>query len=205
MNPTTRFVALALVAALFTLAPPLFATDHGDPSETLRKDVVTRQGNPLTLRGSEIKAGEKAPDFTLIDRKMAPVSLSDYDGKVRIITVFPSIDTDVCPFQVRRFNEEAAKLENVQIIAVSVDLPFALNRFCAAEGIDQIITLSDHRETDFGLKYGFLIDEVRLLARGTVIVDKDGVVRYVEYVGEITEEPDYDQAIKVARELTGDA
>ena len=205
MNPVIRFAILALLAALFTLAFPVFAADHGDSSQTLRKDVVTRQGNPLTLRGNAIKVGEKAPDFTLVDREMAPVSLSDYDGKVRIITVFPSIDTEVCPFQVHRFNQEAAKIENVQIIAISVDLPFALNRFCAAEGIDRIVTLSDHRETDFGLKYGFLIDEVRLLARGTVIVDKDGVVRYVEYVGEITEEPNYDRAIKVAQELTGDA
>jgi thiol peroxidase len=179
--------------------------DTGDASTVLRKDVVTMKGNPLTLRGQEIKVGDKAPDFTALNTKMQPVSLSDYVDKVRIITVYPSVDTEVCPFQVRRFNQEAAQLPEVQILAVSVDLPFALDRFCAAEGIGNIVTLSDHRTTDFGLKYGFLIDEMRLLTRGTVIVDRDGVVRYVEYVNEVTQEPNYEKALEVARSLSSEA
>jgi thiol peroxidase len=115
--------------------------------------------------------------------------------------VFPSIDTKVCSAQTRRFNQEASKLENVQILTISMDLPFALDRFCAAEGIDNVVTLSDYREREFGLIYGFLCDETRLLARGTVVIDKDGVVRYVEFVPELGSEPNYDQAIAEAKKL----
>jgi thiol peroxidase len=204
MNPKTKILLIVTAAAVLSVVTTLVPAQSVDTAEILRADVVTMKGNPLTLRGPETKVNEKAPDFTLIDRKMQPVSLADYAGKVRIITVFPSVDTAVCPLQVRRFNEVASRLDDVQILAVSVDLPFALDRFCAAEGIDNLVTLSDHRTTDFGLKYGFLIDEMRLLARGTVIIDKAGVVRYVEYVGEITEEPDYDQAIEAARALLGE-
>lgn len=195
----------ATMVACLGFVAVAFGADTGEGSATLRKDVVTAKGNPLTLRGQEIKVGDKAPDFTALNTKMKPVSLNDYSDKVRIITVFPSVDTEVCPFQVRRFNQEAAQLSEVQILAVSVDLPFALDRFCAAEGIDNIVTLSDYRTTDFGLKYGFLIDETRLLARGTVIVDRDGVVRYVEYVNELTQEPDYEKALEVARTLAEQA
>jgi len=166
-----------------------------------RTGIITFGGNPLTLAGTEIKVGAKAPDFYALNSKLEPVKLSAFEGKVRIISVFPSIDTPVCAAQTRRFNVEAAKLENVQILTVSCDLPFALGRFCAAEGIDKEITLSDHMALDFGLKYGFAIDELRLLSRGIVVVDKEGVVKHVEYVKEITEEPDYDSAIKAANEL----
>jgi len=166
-----------------------------------RTGVITFGGNPLTLVGTETKVGDKAPDFYALNSKLAPVKLSDFDGKVRIISVFPSIDTPVCAAQTRRFNVEAANLGDVQILTVSCDLPFALGRFCAAEGIDKELTLSDHKELDFGLKYGFAIDELRLLARGIVVVDKEGVVQHVEYVKEIADEPDYETAIKVAREL----
>ncbi len=166
-----------------------------------RTGVITFKGNPLTLAGDETKVGTKAPDFYALNNKLEPVKLSDFNGKVRIISVFPSIDTPVCAAQTRRFNVEAANLGDVQILTVSCDLPFALGRFCAAEGIDKEITLSDHKELDFGLKYGFVIDELRLLARGVVVVDKAGVVKYVEYVKEVTDEPDYDSAIKAAREL----
>lgn len=205
MSSKTKILLIVTTAAVLSLVTTLLPAQSTDSAEILRTDVITMKGNPLTLRGPQIKVNEKAPDFTLVDRKMMPVSLADYAGKVRIITVFPSVDTDVCPLQVRRFNEEASQLDDVQILAVSVDLPFALNRFCAAEGIDNLVTLSDHRTTDFGLKYGFLIDELRLLTRGTVIVDKAGMVRYVEYVGEVTEEPDYEQAIKAAQALLGEA
>ena len=166
-----------------------------------RTGVITFKGNPLTLAGAEIKVGAKAPDFYALSNTLAPVKLSDFDGKVRIISVFPSIDTPVCAAQTRRFNVEAANLGDVQILTLSCDLPFALGRFCAAEGIDKEITLSDHKELDFGLKYGFVIDELRLLARGVIVVDKAGVVKYVEYVKEVTDEPDFDSAIKAAREL----
>lgn len=166
-----------------------------------RKGVITFGGNPLTLAGTEIKVGDKAPDFYALNSKLEPVKFSDFKGKVRIISVFPSIDTPVCAAQTRRFNVEAANLGDVQILTVSCDLPFALGRFCAAEGIDKEVTLSDHLALDFGLKYGFAIDELRLLSRGVVVVDKKGVVQYVEYVKEITEEPDYDSAIKAVNEL----
>lgn len=167
-----------------------------------RSDVVTFKGEAVTLVGAEAKVGEKAPNFTALNTDMAPVSLDDYAGKIRIITSFPSVDTGVCSAQARRFNEEAANLgDDVVILTISADLPFALKRFCGAEGIENAITLSDHRNLDFGMKYGFVMEEMRLLARGTVVVDTDGIVRYVEYVDEITTHPDYDAAIAVAKEL----
>lgn len=162
---------------------------------------ITSKGNPLTLLGEEIKVGDKAPDFTVLSAGLAPVKLSDYDGKVRVIAIYPSIDTGVCQAQNRRFNAEASNLGDAVILSVSCDLPFAQSRFCAAEGLDKVITLSDHKDVDFGTKYGFLIKELRLLARGTVIVDKDGIVKYVEYVPEISTEPNYEAAIQAVKEL----
>ena len=164
-------------------------------------EKVTFAGNPVTLVGEEIKVGQKAPEFTVIGADLNPVKLSDYAGKVVVIAVYPSIDTGVCAAQNHRFNAEADKLGDAVVLSVSCDLPFAQKRFCGAEGLDNIVTLSDHRDTDFGLKYGFLIKELRLLARGTVILDKDGTVKYVEYVSEITNEPDYDAALKVVKEM----
>lgn len=163
--------------------------------------IITFAGNPLTLLGEMIKPGDKAPDFTVSANDLKPVKLSDYQGKIRIISSVPSIDTGVCAAQTRRFNVEAAKLEDVVILTISADLPFALGRFCAAEGIDKVVTLSDHKATDFGVKYGFLIEELRLLARGIVVVDKDDTVRYVEYVKEVTTHPDYDKALQAAKSL----
>jgi thiol peroxidase len=166
------------------------------------KDKVTFKGNPVTLLGNPIAEGDQAPDFTVLDNGLNPRKLSDHDGKVRILSVFPSIDTGVCNKQNKRFNQEAASLDdNIEILAISNDLPFALSRFCDAEGIDKVKTLSDHKDVDFGTKYGFLIEEMRLLARGVVVVDKDNTVRYVEYVPEIGEEPDYDAALKAASKL----
>ena len=163
--------------------------------------IITFGGNPLTLNGEMIKVGDKAPEFTVIASDLTPHSLSEYQGKVRIISVVPSVDTGVCAAQTRRFNVEAAKLGDVVILTISNDLPFALGRFCAAEGIDKVITLSDHRASDFGLKYGFLIEELRLLARGIVVIDKEGIVQYVEFVKEATNHPDYDAAIAGATKL----
>ena len=162
---------------------------------------VTFGGNPITLLGNEVKVGEKAPDFTVLSGDMKPVKLSDFDGKVKVIAVYPSIDTGVCQAQNRHFNAEASKMGDAVVLSISCDLPFAQSRFCAAEGLNNVVTLSDHKDVDFGTKYGFLIKELRLLSRGTVIVDKSGVIKYVEYVPEVTLEPDYDAAMKVVREL----
>jgi thiol peroxidase len=165
---------------------------------------ITFGGNTVTLYGKQIKVGENAPDFNSIDGSLKTVKLSDSKGKIKLISIFPSIDTSVCSMQNRRFNEEAAKFgDNVSFIAISADLPFALKRFCGAEGIDNLITLSDHKEMDFGQKYGFLINELRLLARGVVIIDQHNVVQYVEILPEIGNEPNYNAAVMKLNEIAG--
>lgn len=166
------------------------------------KSKVTFKGNFITLVGNEAKVGAKAPDFTVLGKALNPVKLSDYKGKVVILSIFPSIDTPVCAMQNRTFNKEAAELSSdIAILGISNDLPFALGRFCGAEGIDKVETLSDHKDLDFSTNYGFLIEELRLLARGTVVIDKQGIIKYVEYVAEATNEPDYQAAINAAKEL----
>lgn len=163
---------------------------------------VTFKGNPVTLIGNEIKLNDKAVNFTVLNNGLQEVNLSDYDGKVKILSLFPSIDTGVCSKQAHTFNHEAANLsKDIVILAISNDLPFALNRFCGAEGITNLVTLSDHKNLDFSTKYGFLIEELRLLARGVVVIDKNNVVKYVEYVSEVTHEPDYERAISAAKKL----
>lgn len=162
---------------------------------------VTMRGVPVTLLGTHIKVGDKAPDFTVQDSAMKPVKLSDFKGKVRIINSVPSIDTSVCSAQVHRFNTQAAKLKDVVIFSVSVDLPFALNRYCAAEGIDAVKVTSDHKELDFGLKYGVVIEPLRLLTRAVFVVDKNDNIVYVQYVKETSEEPDYDKVLAVINTL----
>lgn len=165
------------------------------------KTKVTFKGNPVTLLGKEVKVGDKAPDFTVLSSTLTPTTLADFEGKVKVIAVYPSIDTGICAAQNRRFNQEADKLKDVAVLSISVDLPFAQSRFCAAEGLKNIVTLSDHKNLDFGMKYGFVIEELRLLARGTVIIGKDNVVKYVEFVPEIAQEPDYEAALKVIKQL----
>ena len=163
---------------------------------------ITFKGNPVTLVGTEVKVGDKAPDFMVLANNLSEKHLSDYKGKVKIISLFPSIDTGVCATQTRTFNKLASELsKDIVILCISNDLPFAQTRFCAAEGIDQVETLSDHRDVDFSTKYGFLIKELRLLARGVVVIDKNDNVRYVEYVPEVTNEPNYDAAIEAAKKL----
>ena len=163
---------------------------------------ITFAGNPVTLVGTPVKVGDKAPVFTVADATLQPVSSDRFDGKVRIISVFPSIDTPVCSLQTKRFNREAAALgEDVAVISISADLPFAQKRFCAVEGIARMFVYSDYNGHDFGRKYGFLIRELALLTRGVVVVDREGTVRYAEYVSEITEEPDYAKALDAARAL----
>ncbi|MFP4047167.1 MAG: thiol peroxidase [Bacteroidales bacterium] len=163
---------------------------------------VTFKGEPITLLGNEIKPGDQAPDFSAINNELKPVHLKDFKNKVKVISVFPSIDTGVCSKQNKTFDTEASKLSDyVVILAVSNDLPFALQRYCGAEGINNLVTLSDHKDVDFGTKYGFLIEELRLLARGVIVIDKNDKVAYVEYVPEIGQEPDYDSAIEAAKKL----
>ena len=169
----------------------------------MRNDAVKMGGNPVTLRGEEIKVGMAAPDFLAVNQDMSAFSfLKDTSGKVRIISAAPSIDTGVCSLQTIRFNQEASELKDtVEIVTITVDLPFAQKRYCAAEGIENIQVVSDHKDLEFGEKYGFVIDELRLLARGIVVVDKDGIVKYVEYVPEVTTHPNSDAALAVVREL----
>lgn len=166
-----------------------------------RTGLVTFAGNPVTLTGNAIKVGDVAPEFTGVDQTLQPVTLSSLKGKTVVIAIYPSIDTGVCQKQNRKFNEIASSLSNVVVLSVSLDLPFAQKRFCATEGLSSIITLSDYKEREFGNKYGFFIKELALLARGTVVVDKDGVVQLVEIVPEITSEPDYDATLKVIETL----
>lgn len=168
---------------------------------TENKGIITFGGNPLTILGDMVKVGDKAQDFTVSSNELKPVKLSDYAGKVKVLSVMPSIDTPVCAAQTRKFNEEAAKLDNVQIMTLSVDLPFALARFCGAEGIDKAVTLSDYNGHDFAKKYGFLIKELNLLARGVIIVDANDEVKYVEYVPEVGTEPNYEKVLEALKAL----
>ncbi|MCJ2164985.1 MULTISPECIES: thiol peroxidase [unclassified Pseudodesulfovibrio] len=171
---------------------------------TERTGIITFQGNPLTLMGPEIKVGDNAPEFTVSANDLSPVTLADYTGKVLIIAAVPSLDTPVCDTETRRFNVEAAALgDDVKILTVSMDLPFAQARWCGAAGIEAVQTLSDHAGASFGENWGTLIKELRLLTRAVFVVGKDGKVEYVEYLKEITEEPDYEAALKAARKLVG--
>lgn len=161
---------------------------------------ITFKGNSVTLLGNEVKVGDKAPDFKVLANDLSEVSLADSKGQVRLISVVPSIDTGVCDAQTRRFNEEAAKLDNVKILTISVDLPFAQKRWCAAAGIENVQTVSDHRDLSFGEAYGVAIKELRLLARAVFVVDSNDTVTYVEYVSEATNHPDYEAAVAAAKQ-----
>lgn len=166
-----------------------------------RKGAVTLRGNAMTLLGPEIRVGDKAPNFTLTGNDMKPVSLADTTGKVRIIASVPSLDTPVCDTETRRFNEEAGKLPDVEILTVSVDLPMAQKRWCGATGVDRVRTLSDYRDRNFGTAYGVLIQEILLEARAIFVLDKSDTVRYVEYVKEVSEPPNFEAALAAARSL----
>ncbi len=166
-----------------------------------RANAVTMKGKPLTLVGNEVRVGDKAPGFVLLDNGLAPVGLSAYEGRVVVIVSVPSLDTPVCDLETRRFNREAAGLsERVAVLAVSMDLPFAQKRWCGAAGVSNLTTLSDHREASFGLGYGLLVKELRLLARAVIVVDRGGTIRYLELVKEIGEEPDYEAALQAVRQ-----
>ncbi|MEI3599918.1 MULTISPECIES: thiol peroxidase [unclassified Oceanobacillus] len=161
---------------------------------------ITFHNDPVTLLGTEVKVGDEAPDFTVLANDLKEVSLDDYKGKIKLISVVPSIDTGVCSDQTKRFNEEASKLDNVHVLTISMDLPFAQTRWCAAEGVKNLDTLSDHRDADFGEKYGVLIKELRLLARSIFVVNSNDKVTYVEYVDEVSNHPDYDAALEAVKQ-----
>ena len=168
-----------------------------------RTEVITMKGNPLTIVGKELQVGEVAPDFEVLDNDLSPVKFSSFRGKICVISSVPSLDTPVCDMETRRFNEEAGKLgEDIQILTISMDLPFAQKRWCGASGVDKVITLSDHRDASFGTDFGVLIKELRLLARVVFVIDREGVIRYIQIVKEQTEEPDYDAVLKAIHALT---
>ncbi|QDU34744.1 putative thiol peroxidase [Poriferisphaera corsica] len=169
---------------------------------TERAGAITFKGNPMTLVGDEITVGQKAPDFQLRANDFSVKSLADYAGKVKIISIIPSLDTPVCDAQTRHFNTDAASLgDGVVILTISVDLPPAQKRWCGAAGIDAVECLSDYYDHSFGSAYGVRVKELGLLARQIVVLDKDDTVKYVEVVPEIAQEPNYDAAIAAAKEL----
>jgi len=170
---------------------------------TGRTGAVTFKGNPLTLLGNELHVGDAAPDCELTGNDLSPVKLSSYRGKACIFSSVPSLDTPVCDMETRRFNQEAGDLGDVAIVTISMDLPFAQARWCGAAGVDKVVTLSDYKDAAFGNAYGVLIKELRLLARAVFVVDKDGVVQYIQLVKEMTQEPDYESVLAAVRALKG--
>ena len=165
-----------------------------------RKGLVAMKGSPLTLLGKAVKVGDNAPDFTLTGNDLSPVQFSSFRGKTCVIASVPSLDTSVCDLETRRFNEEAGKLGcDVKVLTISMDLPFAQKRWCGAAGVNNVVTLSDHRDAGFGTSYGVLIKELRLLARAVFVVDREGKVRYLQLVPELTNEPDYAAALAAVK------
>ncbi|WP_040951611.1 thiol peroxidase [Gorillibacterium massiliense] len=167
-----------------------------------RTGVATLKDSPLTLIGEEVKVGDQAPDFTVNKNLVETASLKDFAGKIKLISVVPSLDTGVCDAQTRRFNQEAASLgENVVILTISNDLPMAQARWCGAAGADKVVTLSDYKDTSFGVGYGVLIKELRLLMRSIFVLDENDKVTYVEYLSEMTDHPDYEKAVAAVKAL----
>ena len=164
-------------------------------------EKITFRGNPLTLAGRNIKEGAPAPNFRVVDGDLKDKGLSDYQGKIKIITSFPSIDTPVCDTQVKEFNKRASGLsDEIVVIGISKDLPFAQKRFCQDNDIKNVVTLSDYKFSSFGINYGLLIKELNLLGRSVIIVDKNNILRYIQRVKELTSAPDYDETLKKVQE-----
>ena len=168
---------------------------------TERAAAITLKGNPMTLVGDELKVGDHAPDFTLKAVDMSDKTLKDFAGKVKIISVVPSLDTPVCDTQTRKFNEDAGSLDGVVVLTVSVDLPMAQKRWCGAAGVENVVCLSDFKDHNFGKAYGVRIKEIGLLARQVMVVDKNDTIQYVELVPEVATEPNYDAALVAAKSL----
>ncbi len=167
-----------------------------------RTGLVTMNGKPLTLLGREVKVGDRAPEFTVTRNDMTPATLADFKGKALILSSVPSLDTTVCAIETRRFNKEASGLgPNVLVLTISMDLPFGQKRWCSLEKVERVVTLSDYREASFGMNYGVLIKEMHILARAVFLVDRDGMVRYMEVVPELAREPDYAKLFEAVRSL----
>jgi thioredoxin-dependent peroxiredoxin len=169
-----------------------------------REGVVTFKSKPVTLLGPEIKVGQRAPDFKILDSDMKEVSLSQSQGKVRLLSVVYSLETPVCDLQTQTFEEQSGKFSKVVFFTISMDLPFTQARYRNEHNIRNLRFLSDYREASFGTAYGLLIKENRLLARAIIIIDADNLVRYVEYVKEVTHAPDYDKAVEALTKITGE-
>ena len=171
-------------------------------AENIRKNVITMKGTPLSLVGEELQVGQEAPGFQLVANDLSEKTLDDYRGKVKIVSVVPSLDTSVCDTQTRRFNEKSAQLgEDVVVLTVSADLPFAQKRWCGAAGVDHVETLSDYKTNQFGKDYGLLVDDLYVLCRAVLVLDRDNRVVYRQIVPEIASEPDYDAALEAAKSV----
>ena len=167
-----------------------------------RTGIINSKGSPLTLVGDELKVGDRAPDCTALDNNMKPVKVSSFAGNVLILSFVPSLDTPTCDIETRRFNKEATGLgEGVRIVTVSMDLPFAQKRWCGAAGVENVLTLSDFKDRCMGEHYGVQIKELGLLARSIFVVDKQGVIRYNQIVKDISQEPDYEEVLRHAKQL----
>ncbi len=163
-----------------------------------RSGIITFKGDPLTLLGAALETGSAAPDFSCVNNEMKPVRLSDFRGDLVVISSVPSLDTPVCEIQTKRYNEEASKLD-CKLLTISLDLPFAQKRFCVGNGVENLTVLSDYQERSFGKNWGLLINELKLLARGVFVVDKEGNLAYQQIVGEVAEEPDYGASLEAVR------
>lgn len=167
----------------------------------MNKRTITIGGYPVTVVGKPLAVGDTAPDFSLLDNDFNPVSLQDFGNQIKLISIVPSLDTGVCDHQTRRFNQELSSLDNVAVITVSVDLPFAQKRWCGSAGLDHAVTLSDYLNVEFGKAYGVLIEERRLLARAVLVLDGQNKVTYAEYLDEVSKHPDYDKALAAVKAL----
>jgi thiol peroxidase len=204
-RPSRRWTGAEQAAAAETEIPAELSTDlesnrKGRPMPE-RSDLVTFKGNPLTLVGNELSVGDKAPAFTAVNTDLSPFDLAPMLGeKIIVISSVPSLDTSVCATQTRKFNEEAADIgDDVTIVTISMDLPFAQSRWCGAEGVKNLQVVSDHKDAAFGESYGMLIKELRLLARAVHVIDKSGKIVHRQIVGEMTDEPDYNAALEAVR------
>lgn len=166
-----------------------------------RPGATTLKGNPLTLIGPELKAGDAAPNFEVVDTGLQPVTLEKTGKKARVFSVVPSLDTPVCDMQSKRFNDEAAKLPNIDFYTISMDLPFAQKRWCGAFGVDNLKMVSDHKSASFGSNYGTLIKELRIESRAIFVVDPNNKIIHAEYVKEVAEHPDYEAALSAAKSI----
>lgn len=161
---------------------------------------ITFKNDPITLSGQQLKESDIAPDFTVLDNSLNQITLEDYKGKKKLISVVPSIDTGVCDQQTRKFNEEASQEDGV-VLTISVDLPFAQKRWCASNGLENVVTLSDHRDLSFGENFGVVMEELRLLARSVFVLDESNKIVYKEIVSEGTNFPDFDAALEAYRNI----